>query len=56
MRVRWNKQSKEQLIRAASYIRHEFSQESMNDFMAECKRKPLLNNEKRLFLMLSNQP
>ena len=38
MRVRWNKQSKEQLIRAASYIRHEFGQESMNDFMAEMKR------------------
>ena len=38
MRVRWNKQSKEQLLRTASYIRHEFGQETMNDFMTEMKR------------------
>jgi plasmid stabilization system protein ParE len=38
MRVRWNKQSKEQLIRTASYIRHEFGQDIMDEFMAEVKR------------------
>ena len=48
MRVKWNKQSKEQLIRAASYIRHEFGHPR--------KRKPLPQKEKRLLLMLSSQP
>ena len=38
MRVRWNKQSKEQLIRTARYIRHEFGQSIMDEFMAEVKR------------------
>ena len=38
MRVRWNKQSKEQLIRTASYIRHEFGQDIMEEFMKEVKR------------------
>ena len=38
MRVRWNKQSKEQLIRTASYIRHEFGQAIMDEFMTEVKR------------------
>ena len=38
MRVRWNKQSKEQLLRTASYIRHEFGQVTMDDFMKEVKR------------------
>ena len=38
MRVRWNKQSKEQLLRTASYIRHEFGQDTMDEFMKEVKR------------------
>ena len=38
MRVRWNKQSKEQLLRTASYIRHEFGQNTMDEFMKEVKR------------------
>ena len=38
MRVRWNKQSKEQLLRTASYIRHEFGQDTLHEFIAEVKR------------------
>jgi len=38
MRIRWNKQSKEQLLRTASYIRHEFGPAIIDEFMAEVKR------------------
>ena len=38
MQVRWNKQSKEQLLRTASYIRYEFGQDTMDEFMKEVKR------------------
>lgn len=38
MRVRWNKQSKGQLLRTASYIRYEFGQDTMDEFMKEVKR------------------
>ena len=38
MRIRWNKQSKEQLLRTASYIRYEFGQDTMDEFIKEVKR------------------
>ena len=33
MRVRWNKQSKEQLRQTARFIRQEFGQKAMDEFM-----------------------
>lgn len=33
MRVRWNKQSKEQLRQASRFIRQEFGQKAMDEFM-----------------------